>query len=96
MLVALVLAKPLLLELIQRDLGRKYFDVDAEKLIALLDDVLDDLVVIQGHEEMKSAVTAVSENDSALDVLNAWKRCKKSADSTRPPAKIVKYLRHYL
>lgn len=69
MQVALILSESLLLKLTQGDLRWKYFDVDAEKLIALLDNVLNNFVMIQGHEEMESTVTAVSEHDSALDVL---------------------------
>lgn len=71
MQVALILAKSLLLKLTQGDLRWKYFDVDAEELIALLDNVLDNLVMIQGHEEMEPTVTAVSQHDAALDVLYA-------------------------
>lgn len=95
MLIALVLAEPFLLELTQRDLRWKNFDVDAEKLVALLDDVLDDFVVVQGHEEVEPAVSAVGEDDAALDVLNACKR-NESNDSTGSMRCKAKYLQHYL
>lgn len=73
MLIALVLAESFLLELTQRDLRGKHFDVDAEKLIALLNNVLNNLMMIQGHEKMKPAMSTVSEDDAAFDILNTWK-----------------------
>lgn len=73
MLIALILAESFLLELTQCDLRWKYFDVDAEKLIALLNNVLNNLMMIQGHEKMKPAMSTVSKDDATFDILNTWK-----------------------
>lgn len=88
MLITLVFAEAFLLELTQSDLRGKNFDVDAEKLIALLNDVLNDFVVVQGHEEMETTVTAIGQHDAALDVLNSYEK-NESIDSTSSMRAVV-------
>lgn len=70
MFIALKLSESFLLELTQRNLSRKYFDVDSKKLVTLLDNILYNLMMIQGHEQMQSAVAAICQNDSSLNILN--------------------------
>ena len=71
MLVTSKFTESLLLELGQGDLIWKNLDVDAKKLIALLDDALNNFMMIQSHKEMKSTVSAISEDNSTLNILNA-------------------------
>lgn len=46
MLIALIFSESFLLELGQRDLRWKDFQIDAKEMIALLNDILNDLVVV--------------------------------------------------
>lgn len=71
MLVTLIFAESLLDELIQCDLSGQDFDVDAQRLTALLYNALNDLMMVERHEEMQTTKATISEHDSALDILNA-------------------------
>lgn len=95
MLITLILAKSFLLELTQCNLSWKHFDVDSEELIALLNDVLNDLMMVQRHEEMKSTVTTVSQDNAAFNIVDA---CKKNESNNSESSKLNlrQYLQHYL
>lgn len=71
MLVTLIFTESLLDELIQCDLCGQDFDVDAQRLTALLYNALNDLMMVERHEEMQTTKATVSEHDSTLDILNA-------------------------
>lgn len=70
MLITLVFAESLLFELTQRDLRWQNLNVDSQKLVALLNDTLDDFMVVQSHEKVKPTVTSICKNNSALHILN--------------------------
>jgi hypothetical protein len=94
-LITLIFAESFLLELTQGNLSRKNSDINAEELITLLYDALNNFVVVERHEEMKPAVAAICEDNSALDILNTYNR-KGIIDSTSSMLLIEKYLQHYL
>jgi len=74
MTITLILAKAFLLKLRKRDLRWQHLDLDAEELIALLNDILDNLMMIQSHKQMQATVTAIGQNDATFDVLDACNR----------------------